>query len=72
MGRAKKEQSRRKETVTIRLTTPEKRELEHCAGKLGMTQTEVILNGVKIISGMIEKHQAKKESATKEGAKWED
>lgn len=69
MGRPRKGPSGRNETVTIRLTAAEKRQLEHCASRLGMTNTEVIVNGVQIISGMIEKHQAGREMKAMEDKK---
>ncbi|MCM1543449.1 MAG: hypothetical protein NC121_19660, partial [Blautia sp.] len=37
------------------------KDIEHCAAALGMTQTEVVLNGVGIIRGMIEKHREDQE-----------
>lgn len=48
---------RRDVNMNLRVTREEKREMERCASILGMTQTELILNGVGIISGMIEKHR---------------
>ncbi|MDE7045150.1 MAG: DUF1778 domain-containing protein [Acetatifactor sp.] len=44
-------------SLNLRVTKEEKREIERCASVLGMNQTELILNGVGIISGMIEKHR---------------
>lgn len=62
MRRPRKEDSARRETVTVRMTAEEKRMLKYCAGKLGMTDTDVLISGIKIISGMIEKHQAGRET----------
>lgn len=44
-------------TLNLRITREEKREIERCASVLGMTRTELVMNGVGIISGMIEKHR---------------
>lgn len=43
--------------VTIRVTQQEKQMLESCAGSLGMTQTQIIINGIKLINEMIQKHK---------------
>lgn len=48
---------RRDISINLRVTREEKKEMERCAAILGMTQTELVMNGVKIISGMIEKHR---------------
>ena len=45
-------------TLNLRVTKEEKREIERCASVLGMTRTELVISGVQIISGMIEKHKA--------------
>lgn len=54
--------------LNLRVTAEEKREIERCSSILGMTQTELILNGVKIISEMIEKHKEKQAKARREQA----
>lgn len=59
-------QRNRDVTLNLRVTPGEKKEIERCAAVLGMTQTELVLNGVKIISGMIEKHKEKQAEARKE------
>lgn len=43
--------------LNLRVTKEEKRKIERCASVLGMTQTELVMNGVGIISGMIDKHR---------------
>lgn len=43
--------------LNLRITKEEKCRIERCAAVLGMTQTELIMNGVGIISGMIDKHR---------------
>ncbi|MCM1213292.1 MAG: hypothetical protein NC331_11430 [Lachnospiraceae bacterium] len=58
-GKEKNVTTPRKRTVTLnlRVTPGEKKDIERCAAALGMTQTELVLNGVGIIRGMIEKHR---------------
>ena len=48
-------------TLNLRVTKEEKHEIEKCASVLGMTQTELVMSGVKIILGMIEKHKKQRE-----------
>lgn len=55
------EKEKRSRTVTIRLTAAEKRNLEYCASKLGMTQTEVVVKGTEILRGIIDKQREKME-----------
>lgn len=50
--------------INMRTTQAEKHEIERCSAALGMTQTELLLSGVKIISGMIEKHKNTKRKKT--------
>lgn len=50
--------------INIRATQAEKREIERCSSVLGMSQTELLMSGVKIISGMIEKHKNAKGKKT--------
>jgi len=52
--------------INMRTTQAEKHEIERCSAALGMTQTELLLSGVKIISGMIEKHK-KEENRREDG-----
>ena len=47
-------------TVTLRLTQGEKKDLEYCAGKLGMTQTEILVKGLGIIKGIIDRRMSGK------------
>lgn len=48
------------ETMNIRLSIDEKKKIEYCAKRLGLTRTEVLMNGVEIITGMIMKHEKNK------------
>lgn len=52
-------------SINMRVTREEKEEIERCAAILGMNQTELILNGVHIIDGMIRKHKEKQAEAGK-------
>ncbi|MCM1217523.1 MAG: DUF1778 domain-containing protein [Lachnospiraceae bacterium] len=52
---------KRAATLNLRVTPQEKEDIERCAAALGMTQTELVLNGVGIIKGMIEKHRENQE-----------
>lgn len=54
--------------LNLRVTPGEKKEIECCAAALGMTQTELVMNGVHIIDGMIKKHKEKQAEAGKEQA----
>lgn len=56
---------KRKNRLDIRVTDDEKAMIAHCASCLGMTQTDVIMQGVKIVNGLIEKHRAGKEQHDK-------
>ncbi len=66
-GKDKKVTTRRNRDVTLnlRVTKAEKHEIGYCASVLGMSQTELLMNGVHIISGMIEKHKEKQAEAGK-------
>lgn len=52
---------KRKNRLDIRVTDDEKAMITHCASCLGMTQTDVIMQGVKIVNGLIEKHREGRE-----------
>ena len=52
-------------TLNLRITPEEKKNIERCASVLGMTQTELVMSGVQIISGMIEKHKENQAGARK-------
>lgn len=56
---------RRDVSINLRITREEKKEMERCAAILRMTQTELVMNGVKIISGMIEKHRENQKTMEK-------
>ena len=43
--------------LDIRVTDAEKAMITHCASRLGMSQTDVIINGIKLINEIIEKRQ---------------
>jgi uncharacterized protein (DUF1778 family) len=43
--------------LDIRVTDAEKAMIAHCASRLGMSQTDVIINGIKLINEIIEKRQ---------------
>ena len=49
-------EEKRAVTVTFRLTQ-EKNNLEYCASKLRMTQTEAVVKGLEIIRGIIDKQR---------------
>lgn len=55
----------RDKQLCMRVTADEKAMITHCASCLGMTQTDVIMQGVKIVNGLIEKHRAGKEQHDK-------
>lgn len=57
---------RREVSMNLRVTREEKKEMERCASILRMTQTELVMNGVKIISGMIEKHRENQKTMEKD------
>lgn len=50
-------EEKRAVTVTFRLTQEEKNNLEYCASKLRMTQTEAVVKGLEIIRGIIDKQR---------------
>lgn len=52
---------KRKNRLDIRVTDDEKAMITHCASCLGMTQTDVIMQGVKIVNATIEKHRERRE-----------
>lgn len=52
-------------SINMRVTRKEKEEIERCAAILGMNQTELVLNGVHIIDGMIRKHKEKQAESGK-------
>jgi len=56
MGR---ESVQRDARITIRLTSGQKRNIKYCAKRLGMSQTEVLCQGVELIRQIIEKRDAK-------------
>lgn len=51
----------RDKQLCMRVTADEKAMIAHCASCLGMTQTDVIMQGVKIVNGLIEKHREGRE-----------
>lgn len=51
----------RDKQLCMRVTADEKTMIAHCASCLGMTQTDVIMQGIKIINGLIEKHREGRE-----------
>ena len=53
----------RNTTLNLRVTPEEKHEIEKCASVLKMTQTELVMSGVQIISGMIKKHRENQREA---------
>ena len=54
MGKEKRDRK-----VTIRLTAPEKRNIQYCASRLGMTQTEVLVKGAEVLRGIIDRQREK-------------
>lgn len=51
----------RNKQLCMRVTADEKAMIAHCASCLGMTQTDVIVQGVKIVNGLLEKHREGRE-----------
>ena len=51
----------RDKQLCMRVTADEKAMIAHCASCLGMTQTDVIMQGIKIVNGLIEKHREGRE-----------
>lgn len=49
----------RDQMVCIRITEAEKSMLSHCASRLGMTQTDVIITGIQLVQDIINKRDNK-------------
>lgn len=55
MGRPPLQNTSRAEHLSIRLTKQEKEEINDCAEKLGMSRTDTIMKGVRLVKKEIEK-----------------